>query len=96
MVRKKQRAEIDNNIPNTAVACKNLGDYYHENQQYEEALECYKQEAAAYQVLGKCMENAMANRMIGEMYMLLENFDDALKHELIYLSKCIVFSTLLY
>lgn len=86
LMRKKQRAIIDNNTPQLAVACKNLGDWYHENQQYENALECYKEEAKAYELLGKRMEKSKAHRMIGEMYMLLENFDEALKHELVYLS----------
>lgn len=86
-MRKKQRAIIDNNTPQLAVACKNLGDWYHENQQYENALECYKEEANAYELLGKRLEKSKAHRMIGEMYMLLEKFDKALEHELVYLSK---------
>lgn len=68
------------------MACKNLGDWYHENQQYENALECYKEEANVYGLLNKRLEKSKAHRMIGEMYMLLENFDEALKHELVYLS----------
>lgn len=99
MIRKKQRAFIDNHPTQLAVACKNLGDCYHENQQYEKALECYKEEAAVYESLGQRFEKSKAHRMIGEMYMLLENFDDALKHELIYLSKhfeTIYFATICY
>lgn len=87
LIRKKQRAIIDDNANQLATACKSLGDWYHENQQYEKALDCYKEEADAYGTLGKRFEKSKAHRMIGEMYMLLENFDEALKHELIYLSK---------
>lgn len=86
MIRKKQRAIIENNPQQLVVVCKNLGDLYHEHQQYEQALECYKEEANTYEILGKRLEKSKAHRMIGEMYMLLENFDEALKHELIYLS----------
>lgn len=86
LLRKKQRALIDNSPQQLAVACKNLGDCYHESQQYEKALECYTEEANAYELLGKRLEKSKAHRMIGEMYMLLENYDEALKHELIYLS----------
>lgn len=86
LLRKKQRAIIDNNPQQLAVVCKNLGDLYHENQQYENAIGCYKEEANAYELLGKRLENSKAHRMIGEMYMLLENFDEALRHELIYLN----------
>lgn len=78
---------MDNNPTQLAVAYKNLGDWYHENQQYENALECYQEEADVYESLGKRLEKAKAHRMVGEMYMLLEKFEDALKHELIYLCK---------
>lgn len=87
MIRKKGRAIIDNNSLQLAVACNNLGDWYHENQQYEKALECYKEEAKVYETLGKRLEKSRAHRMIGEIYMLLEQFENALKHELIYLSE---------
>lgn len=87
LIRKKDRAISDNNPNQLAVAYKNLGDWYHENQQYENALKCYKDEAGVYESLAKRLEKAKAHRMIGEMFMLLENFDDALKHELIYLSE---------
>lgn len=87
MIRKKDRAIVDNNPAQLAVAHKNLGDWYHENQQYEKALECYKDEANVYESMGKRLEKAKAHRMIGEMYMLLEQFDDALKYELSYLSE---------
>lgn len=70
-----------------ALACKNLGNWYHENQDYNKALENYREEAEAYQILGKPMEKAIAHRMIGEVYMLLEDFDQALQHERIYLSE---------
>lgn len=86
LLRKKQRAIVENNTNQLAVVCKNLGDLYHENQQYEDALQCYKEEAEVYETMGKRFEKSKAYRMIGEMYMLLENFDEALKHELIYLS----------
>lgn len=90
MLRKKQRAIVDNNPNHLAAACKSLGDWYHENQEYEKALECYNEEAGVHKSLGNRLENSKAHRMIGEMYMLLEKFDEALKHELIYLSMYIV------
>lgn len=85
-MRKKHRALADNNKSQLALACHHLGDWYQENQEFENALNSYREEAAAYDDLGKPMERARAHRMIGEMYMLLENFEKALEHELIYLS----------
>lgn len=87
LLRRKNRAIADKNTTNLALACKSLGDYYHESQQYAKALESYQEEAAAFERLGDRLETSKAHRMIGEMFMLLEQFDDALKHELIYLSK---------
>ncbi|XP_031621038.1 tonsoku-like protein [Contarinia nasturtii] len=89
LIRKKDRAIIDNNPAQLAAAYKNLGDWYHENQQYENALGCYKEEANIYESLGKRLEKAKAHRMIGEMYMLQENFDNALKYELSYLTTAV-------
>lgn len=87
-MRKKRRAIADRNKSHLAVACHNLGDLYQENQDYENALANYREEATAYEELQMRMEEARAHRMIGEMFMLLENFEKALDHELIYLSKC--------
>lgn len=90
LLRKKRRAIADNNIQQLAVTCNSLGDHYHENQQYENALDAYTEEARSYERLKKPMDKARAHRMIGEIYMLLENFDDALKHEKIYLGNFIM------
>lgn len=87
MLRKKQKALADKNKLQLAVACHNLGDWYQENQDYENALHSYKEEAATYGDLGMRIERARAHRMIGEMFMLQENFDKALEHELVYLSE---------
>lgn len=87
MIRKKRKAEFENNQQQSAVACQNLGNWYHENQQYENALANYREEAGIYAALSMRMEEARAHRMVGEVFMLLENFESALEHELIYLSK---------
>lgn len=68
-----------------AKTSKDLGNWYNTNANYEQALEEYKNEAKAYFELGNKLENAKAHRMIGEMYMLLSNFSNALKHAEIYL-----------
>lgn len=87
MLRKKQRAISENHTQNLAIACHNLGNWYQDKQNFDQALTHYKDEAEAYERLEKPLEKSRAHRMIGEMYMLLEDFDTALKHELIYLSK---------
>lgn len=67
--------------------CRKLAELYHDKQQYQDALVQYKEEAKAYRSLAMVMDAGLANRMIGEMYMLLEDFDEALNYELRYLSE---------
>ena len=85
-MKKKRRALDDCNLQNIAETSLNLGNFYHENRQYEKALIEYKDEAKAYKNLGKELDEAKSHRMIGEMHMLLGEFEEALNHEKIYLS----------
>lgn len=87
LLRRKQRAIEENNTQQLAQIYRKLADFYHENQRYEDALAQYKEEAKVYRSLGMAIHAGLANRMIGEMYMLLENFDEALNYELKYLSE---------
>lgn len=86
LLKRKQKAIDDNNTHLLAQTCRKLGDLYHDNQQYDDALAQYQEEAKAYRALNKATEAGLANRMIGEMYMLLEKFDEALHYEQKYLS----------
>lgn len=60
---------------------------YAENQKYHDALEHYREEAKAFGSLKLPLDAARANRMMSEMYMHIENFDEALKYGLKYLSE---------
>lgn len=91
LLRKKQRAINEKNTQQLAQICRKLGDMYGENQKHQDALEQYREEAKAYNNINMRLEAARANRMMGEMYMLLENFDEALKYGLKYLSKIFVY-----
>lgn len=51
----------------------------------KEALSEFRQEAGIYSEKCKKMDYARANRMIGEVYLLMSKYDDALKHEDIYM-----------
>lgn len=86
LLRRKHRAIEENNTQQLAQTCRSLADWYQENQKYDDALQHYKEGATAYRSLGMRMETCRAHRMIGEMYMLMENFDEALKYGLKYLS----------
>lgn len=54
---------------------------------YKEALDEFEQESNIHLSLGKPhrMHYGRASRMVGEVYLMIEKYDDALKHENIYL-----------
>lgn len=63
-----------------------MGGYYNEKGLYELALSEFKDEAETYEKLDKKMDKAKSHRMIGEMYMLIGEFNKALQNEMIYLT----------
>lgn len=81
LLRRKQKAEDDNNEALLAEMCNKLGSQYMEHSKYSEALLEFRQEAIIYQGLDRKMDFGKANRMIGEVYMLMGNYNEALKHE---------------
>lgn len=85
LLRRKQNAEDENNQQTLAEMCNKLGNYYMNESNYQNALGEFRQESNIYQILDKKMDYGRANRMIGEVYVLLEKYKDALKHENLYL-----------
>lgn len=65
--------------------CNRLGNHYTNESKYQSALSEFRQESVIYKALDKKMDFGRANRMIGEVYMLMGRYKDALKHEDIYL-----------
>lgn len=53
---------------------------------HQEALGEFRQESTIYLSLDKKMDYGRANRMVGEAFMLMGKYKDALKHENLYLS----------
>ncbi|CAK1550600.1 unnamed protein product [Leptosia nina] len=81
LIRKKKKALNGSNRRAYAEACNDLATYYYKQTRYSDALDEYKNEAAVCKEMGLRMEWGGCNRMIGEMYMLLAEFDKALKYE---------------
>ncbi|RVE50626.1 hypothetical protein evm_004750 [Chilo suppressalis] len=81
LIRKKKKALNGSNRRVLAEACNDLASYYYKHNRYNDALEEYKLEAGICKELGLRLEWATCNRMIGEMYMLMAEFDKALKYE---------------
>ncbi|XP_037959242.1 tonsoku-like protein [Teleopsis dalmanni] len=84
-IKRKEKAANDGNLEQLAVSCNNLGDFYNQHGKYQQAAQEYQQEAELYERLHKKLEMAKAHRMIGEMCMLLSEFDNAKQHINTYL-----------
>lgn len=84
-MRRKQKAETDDNQQALAEACNKLGNHYMNESELKKALGEFRQEADIYSELCKKMDYARANRMIGEVYLVMGKYSDALKHEDIYM-----------
>ncbi|XP_047026936.1 tonsoku-like protein [Helicoverpa zea] len=81
LIRRKKKALNGSNRRVLAEAYNDLASFYYKHNRYNDALDEYKSEAAICKELGLRMEWGTCNRMIGEMYMLLAEFDKALKYE---------------
>ena len=85
LLRRKQKAEDDNNSLLLADSCHKLGDFYVSKFDLSRALREFQEESSIYQDEGKKMDYGRANRMIGEVFILMEKYAEALKHEELFL-----------
>lgn len=68
-----------------AETCNKLGNHYTNESKHQHALKQFSEEAKIYEALKKKLDFARANRMIGEVYLLMGRYKDALEHNEIYL-----------
>lgn len=68
-----------------AEVTKELGDVYFETGRFEDALQEYKEQLEVCNVLEDKLNIAVAHRMIGEIYANLGTYEEALKHQNLYL-----------
>lgn len=64
-----------------------LATHYNGEGSYEQAFDEFREEKEAYVQLGEPMDAARAERMMGEMQMMLGEYEKALKHEKKYLGE---------
>lgn len=84
-LKKKERAMSENNFENLYYACKELADIYVNQEDYQQALIQYEQCEEAANRVGDDIRLGVANRMIGEMYCYLNDFENAIKHQKLHL-----------
>lgn len=94
LLRRKKKALNASNRRVLAEACNDLASYYYKHNRYSDALDEYKAEASICKDLGLRMEWGTSNRMVGEMYMLLAEFDKALKYEQRHLGTVLLYTFL--
>ncbi|XP_055384111.1 tonsoku-like protein [Condylostylus longicornis] len=87
--KRKEKALNECNRQSIAEACNNLGDFYNQSGRYLEAAKEYEEEALLYEKLGTnfVLPKSKAHRMVGEMFMLLSEFENALKYVNLYLKQ---------
>lgn len=86
-LRRKRKALSEGNKKLLATTCIDLAELYMRQGRYDTAVDEFTLVADAYSSLGKEMDYGRANRMIGEAYMQLREFDKALSHQKIHLGK---------
>lgn len=87
MLRRKRKAQSEGNKNLLATICIDLGDYYLKTGHYASAIEEFITVADVYKETGRMVEYGSANRMIGEAYMQIREFDKALEYQQIHLGK---------
>ncbi|PSN40124.1 Tonsoku-like protein [Blattella germanica] len=84
-IRRKKKASNEGNLEQLSHACSKLAELYTKTSCYAEALAEYKQEATVYEAQGNKIKLAVANRMIGEVFSSMEDYEKALKHQVKHL-----------
>ena len=87
LTRKKKRVKRDGNLQQLAEVTKELGDVYFETGRFEDALQEYKEQLEVCNILEDKLNIAVAHRMIGEIYANLGTYEEALKHQNLYLGR---------
>lgn len=85
LLRRKKKSSEAGNLQQLAETCRKLGELYGNRGEHLKALNEYKLVAKAFNRLNMQMEVGRANRMIGEMFMLLGESEKALQYEKLYL-----------
>jgi tetratricopeptide (TPR) repeat protein len=85
LLKRKAKAVEENNIEAQADACNKLGNYFMNANQLDNALTQFKEESSIHKKLNRKIDFAKANRLIGEVYMSMGRYKDALTHEDVYL-----------
>ncbi|KAI4471123.1 tonsoku-like protein [Holotrichia oblita] len=85
LLKRKKRASTENDKMSLITACIKLAEYYFTTNKYDLAIAEYVKVGMLYKALNKPIDYAQCNRMIGEAYSHLKQYNKALKHQNIHL-----------
>ncbi|XP_015595253.1 tonsoku-like protein [Cephus cinctus] len=85
LLKRKRWAQRVGNVKVLAEVVKELGDIYFETERLEEALQEYMEQLELCETLNDKLNCAVAHRMIGEVYVKLGDYEQALVHQNLYL-----------
>lgn len=85
--KKKRNALRDGNYRVAAEMSNKVASHYHNNGDYEDAYQEFQEERDSWRRVNSKMDEGRAERMMGEMKMLVGEFEEALQLENRYLAK---------
>ncbi|XP_055529148.1 tonsoku-like protein [Wyeomyia smithii] len=85
LLRRKKKSSEAGNLLQLAEVCLKLGELYNDRGEHRKALNEFKLVGKAYSKQNMAMEVGRAYRMVGEMFMLLGEYEKALQYEANYL-----------
>lgn len=88
--RKLEKARESNKYQDIGRLCRRLAVHYSEHGQYDKALDMYKEELSVCEKVKDAEGVSTANRMIGEMYCSLGQYEESLKFTKLYLQYSII------
>ncbi|XP_052859666.1 tonsoku-like protein [Anopheles cruzii] len=85
LIKKKSKYANEDNYAALAETCQRLGELYQEREEHQRALNEFKLAAKAYDKLDRRMDRGLAYRMVGEMYLMMGQFKEALQNVQAYM-----------
>ncbi|XP_058065904.1 tonsoku-like protein [Anopheles bellator] len=85
LLKKKSKYAHEDNYAGLAETCQRLGELYQEREEHQRALNEFKLAAKAYDKLDRRMDRGLAYRMVGEMYLMMGQFKEALQNVQAYM-----------
>ncbi|XP_046686378.1 tonsoku-like protein [Homalodisca vitripennis] len=73
--KKKEKAINEGNLDELFLACSELAELYTSKEEFENALEEYKEAKRAAEAANNTINVAVAHRMIGEVYSSMQKYD---------------------